>query len=69
MIGKLFKLSRDKARQSVLGNADSDAIAFADAYDSAIDYQKHRRPIYLPSHLHKELPKGLQQYVVAAALP
>ena len=69
LIGKLFKLSRDKAHKSELGNADPDAIAFAEAYDSAIDYQKHRRPIYLPSHLHKELPKGLQQYVVAAALP
>ena len=57
LIGKLYTTSMKIARESNLKKADPDAAALADAYNEALEYKKHGRPIRLPSHLINHLPK------------
>ena len=63
LTGTLFRLSQKEARDSPHFMRDENAIAFADAYNKALEFKKHGNPIYLPKHLHEKLAKGLRQYV------
>ena len=57
LIGKLYTTSMKLARESNLKKADPDAAALADAYNEALEYKKHGRPIRVPQHLINHLPK------------
>jgi len=57
LIGKLYTKSMKVAKESDLEKADPDAAAFADAYNEALEYKKHGRPIRLPIHLIDQMPK------------
>jgi RNA dependent RNA polymerase len=57
LIGKLYTTSMKLARESNLKKADPDAAALADAYNEALEYKKHGRPIRVPLHLINQLPK------------
>lgn len=65
LTGTLFRLSQKEARESPNFMRDENAIAFADAYNKALEFKKHGNPIYLPLHLHQKLPKGLRQHATA----
>lgn len=57
LIGKLYNLSMEIARESQKKKEDPDAMAFADAYNEALEYKKHGRPIKLPAKLIESLPE------------
>lgn len=58
LIGKLYKLSEryaDNDKVDFMNNKD--AIAFADAYNQALENGKHGTKINLPKHLWEKVPK------------
>jgi hypothetical protein len=57
LVGTLYKQSEKIAKYSALNKRDPGAIAFADAYNEALEYKKHGRRIQLPAHLEKDVPK------------
>lgn len=63
LVGALYKLSEKTAKKSPLHKRDPDAIAYADAYNEALEYKKHGRPIQLPAHLEKDMPKKLRHLI------
>ncbi|KAL3939751.1 MAG: hypothetical protein SGBAC_005577 [Bacillariaceae sp.] len=60
LIGSLYKLAEKKADNSSEKLDDPDVSALFDAYNEALEYQKHGRKICLPRHLIKELKKELR---------
>lgn len=65
LIGKLYTLSLKAADESELFMRDPKAIAFADAYNDALDYVKHGNKIFLPHELHERVPEKLRIYLSA----
>ena len=63
LTGTFYTLAKKVADSSPLYMGDPDAIAFAEAYNNALDFGKHRCRISLPEHLHQKLPKNLLKYV------
>ena len=61
LTGCLYKLAEKTADSSNLYMRDPDAIAFANAYNQALEYGKHGRKIKLPKHLHAEVPARLRR--------
>ncbi|KAL3779195.1 hypothetical protein ACHAWO_008101 [Cyclotella atomus] len=67
LVGKMYNLCK-KSSKGENGHWDiynEDSIAFAKAYKDAMDVQKHGGTVYLPRHLHKELPEKLRQYLTS----
>lgn len=64
LTGKLYTLGEKIADASEEGLRDADATAFFDAYNQALEYKKHGRPIVLPSHLQSKVPKELRSLLV-----
>lgn len=58
LTGSLYKLAEKTADASNLFMRDPDAIAFADAYNQALEFGKHGGKIHLPLHLYDKLPAG-----------
>jgi hypothetical protein len=65
LIGKLCTLSEKTADESANFMSDPDAVAFAEAYNEALDIAKHGCTILLPEHLHEQVPPYLQKYLVS----
>jgi hypothetical protein len=57
LIGKLYTKSMKVAKESKLKKEDPDAAALAVAFNEALEYKKHGRPIRLPSDLIDQMPK------------
>ncbi|KAL3765869.1 hypothetical protein ACHAWU_005402 [Discostella pseudostelligera] len=60
MVSKLYNLCVEASKRDddSVDLCDEDAVAYASAYKDAMDVQKHGGQIYLPQHLHINLPKG-----------
>ncbi|CAJ1959026.1 unnamed protein product [Cylindrotheca closterium] len=65
LIGALYNLAKDIADNSDKKLNDPDALALFEAYNEALEYQKHGRPVRLPRHLISELKPLLHSYVEA----
>jgi RNA dependent RNA polymerase len=64
LTSKCYRLSQTIADQHPdLFMGHPDAIAFASAYNQALEYAKHGGQIYLPKHLHNLLPQHLLPHV------
>lgn len=63
LTGCLYKLAEKTADASNLYMRDPDAIAFADAYNQALEYGKHGGKINLPRHLHAKVPARLRKHL------
>jgi hypothetical protein len=63
LVGTLYRLSEKIARKSCLKKKDPDAVAIANAYEEALEFKKHGRPIQVPRHLQKDLAKKLHHLV------
>ncbi|CAJ1958926.1 unnamed protein product [Cylindrotheca closterium] len=63
LIGSLYRLAEKKTDQSEKKLDDPDSRALFEAYNEALEYQKHGRPIRVPNHLRKELKKELHHLV------
>eukprot|EP00980_Cylindrotheca_fusiformis_P019273 scaffold6591_cov106-Cylindrotheca_fusiformis.AAC.3 len=63
LTGKLYKLGEKYADNSESGLKDPDANAFYSAYNQALEYKKHGRPIALPNHLIEAIPPQLRHLV------
>lgn len=63
LTGCLYKLAEKTADASNLYMRDPDAIAFANAYNQALEYGKHGGKINLPDHLHAEVPARLRKHL------
>jgi len=63
LTGKLWCLASKVADDSDLFMKDPDAIAFADAFNQALEFGKHGREIRLPHHLHSKVPVRFQKYL------
>ena len=63
LTGCLYKLAEKTADASNLYMRDPDAIAFANAYNQALEYGKHGGKINLPMHLHAEVPARLRKHL------
>ena len=61
LTGSLYKLAEKTADASNLFMRDPDAIAFADAYNQALEFGKHGGKIHLPLHLHDKVPARLRK--------
>ena len=59
--GKLYKLAEKTADASNLFIRDPDAVAFADAFNQALEFDKHGGKIHLPLHLHDKVPARLRK--------
>jgi hypothetical protein len=51
LFGKLYEMSMEIGKNSEKKKRDPDAMALADAYNEALEFKKHGRPIRLPVHL------------------
>ena len=49
--GKLYKMSMEIGKESTKKKRDPDAMALADAFNQALEFTKHGRPIRLPAKL------------------
>lgn len=65
LVGKLWGLCVESSEREdgTIDLFNEDAVHYAKAYKDAIDVQKHGGAIYLPRHLHKNLPPALQQFL------
>jgi RNA dependent RNA polymerase len=63
LYGKLYTLFTKTADKSKDKIADPDAIAYANAYNQALEFGKHGNKIILPRHLHSEVPMRLRTYL------
>ena len=63
LTGCLYKLAEQTADASNLYLRDPDAVAFANAYNQALEYGKHGGKINLPMHLHAEVPARLRKHL------
>jgi len=63
LTGCLYKLAEKTADSSKLCMRDPDAIAYADAYNHALEFGKHGGKINLPSHLHDDVPARLRKHL------
>jgi ribosomal protein L24 len=63
LTGKLYTLSTKFADKSSSFMHDPDAIAFANAYNQALEFGKHGGKVTLPAHLRDHLPPNLRDYV------
>ena len=60
LVGKLYTQAGKMADASPICLLDTNAIALFEAYNQALEYKKHGRPIVLPQPLHEKLPAKLQ---------
>lgn len=60
LTGVLYRLAEKKAKVSDLLLKDPDANALFEAFNQALEFKKHGRPISLPDRLHVEIPVNLQ---------
>jgi hypothetical protein len=65
LTGILYKLGENIADSSESKLQDLDANAYYEAYNQALEFKKHGRPIVLPRHLIEAIPGGLQHLVVS----
>jgi len=65
LTGKLYNLGKKIADESPEGLKHKDAIAFFEAYNSALEFKKHGQEIALPLHLHDKVDKNLR-YILTA---
>lgn len=65
LIGSLYNIYWDTAESSDAYMNDRDAKAFADAYDQALEFMKHGRPIVLREDLQEKVKPALRKYLVA----
>ncbi|KAL3935529.1 MAG: hypothetical protein SGBAC_008972 [Bacillariaceae sp.] len=63
LIGALYKAAEKIANKSDKKLGDPDALALFEAYNEALEYQKHGRPIRLPSHLIDKLKPQLRSFI------
>lgn len=63
LIGALYKLAEKIANKSEQKLNDPDALALFEAYNQALEYHKHGRPICLPRHLIEQLKPKLRPLV------
>ena len=63
LIGKTHELAKKLAQKSKLMLKDPDANAYYEAYNQALEFEKHGRPITLPPHLIGGIPKNLRHLV------
>ena len=65
LTGHLYQLSQKAADGSPSSFIrDEDAIAFADAFNQALDHKKHGGRIELPVCLHCQVKPRLRKYLV-----
>ena len=64
LTGKLYNLAQELADKSSLFMRDPDVVAFAHAFNCALDYKKHGWRVALPAHLHHLVPEELRKYLV-----
>ena len=64
LAGQLYRLSQKGVDNSRFFMRDKDAVAFGNAFNKALEYQKHGGKIPLPDHLHLhcQVKSGLQKY-------
>ena len=65
LTGELYTLSTAIADKSTLFMRDPDAIAFADAFNQALEFGKHGGKIALPLHLHRKVSTRLRKHLSA----
>ena len=63
LIGSLYKLAEKIADTEDEKLDHPDVRALYNAYNEALEYTKHGRPIRLPRHLIKMLKKNLHPYI------
>ena len=63
LCGRLYTLYTKAADDSKDKIADPDAIAYANAYNQALEFRKHGNKIMLPRHLLSEIPMRLRKYL------
>jgi hypothetical protein len=66
LTGKLYRLFTKTADESKDKIADPDAIAYADAFNQALEFGKHGNKIILPQHLQTQVPVKLRKYLTDA---
>ena len=63
LTGQLYRLSQKAADNSQFFMRDRDAVAFGNAFNKALEYQKHGGKIQLPAHLHCQVKPYFQKYL------
>ena len=63
LTGILYKSGEKIADTSKLILREPDALAFNEAFNQALEFKKHGRPIELPSHLIEKIPSNLRHLV------
>lgn len=63
LTGKLYNLGKKAADKSAMGLRHNDAKAFFTAYNCALEFKKHGRPIELPRRLHSELDPRFHHFL------
>ena len=59
-----YRLGGEIATKSELMLKDPDAYAYFKAYDQALEFKKHGRPITLPNHLINDVQSNLHRHLI-----
>ena len=65
LIGKLYTSANKVADKSKKGMHDEDSIMYARAFKRALEIGKHGGQVYLPAHLHANIPTRFHKVLVS----